>query len=161
MRRRRPAPWLLLGLLCAGYPGAAAALATCSVSATSVAFGSYNPFTSTPDDSTGDIAVSCSVGGLLSLLVSYTIKLSTGGSGSYAPRRMSSGANTVGYNLYTSSGRTTVWGNGNSGTGTVGDSYLLGLGTSVRHYTVHARMPALQNARVGAYTDSVTVTVEY
>lgn len=139
----------------------AQAVATCTVSATTVAFGSYNPFNSSPSDSTGDIAVSCSVGGLLSLLVGYDIKLSTGGSGGYAPRRMSSGVNTLSYNLYTSSGRTTVWGNGTGSTADVSDGYLLGIGTTVRHYTVYGRAPALQNVRGGAYLDSITVTVDY
>lgn len=141
--------------------GAVQAAANCSVSATVLAFGSYNPFSATPRDSTGTVTVSCTLGGLLSLLVSYEIKLSTGGSGSFSPRRMSSGANTLNYNLYTTSGRTTVWGNGSGGTGTVSDGYLLGLGTTVRNYTVHGRVPALQNARVGGYLDSITVTVEY
>ena len=141
--------------------GAAQAVATCSTSATSLAFGGYNPFSVTALDSTGTVTVSCSLGGLLSLLVSYQIKLSAGGSGTFSPRRMSSGANTINYNLYTTSGRTTVWGNGTGGTGTVSDGYLLGLGTTVRNYTVHGRVPALQNARSGSYLDSITVTVEY
>lgn len=140
--------------------GAAHAVANCSVSATTVAFGGYNPFSATPLDSTGDIAVSCSLGGIISLLVSYEIKLATGGSGGYSPRRMSNGANTLNYNLYTTSGRGTIWGNGSS-SGTVSDSYLLGIGTTVRHYGVYGRVPALQNARSGGYLDSITVTVEY
>lgn len=145
----------------AAYTSPALAVATCTVSATTVAFGSYNPFSSSPQDSTGDIAVSCTVGGILSLLVSYDISLSSGGSGAYATRRMSSGANTLSYNLYTSSGRTTVWGNGTGSTAIVSDGYLLGVGTTVRHYTVYGRAPALQNVRSGAYLDSITVTVDY
>lgn len=153
-----------VGVLCALLLApcqAAHAVASCSVSATTIAFGGYNPFSSSPLDSAGDITVSCSLGGLLSLLVSYQIKLATGGSGTYSPRRMSSGANTLNYNLYTSSGRSTVWGNGTGSTGTVSDGYLLGLGTTVRHYAVHGRVPALQNGRAGSYLDSITVTVEY
>ena len=153
--------WLCACVLLLAPIGAAQAVANCSVSATVLAFGSYNVFSATPRDSTGDIVVSCSLGGLLSLLVSYEINLSTGGSGSFSPRRMSNGANTLNYNLYTSSGRTTVWGNGNSGTGTVSDGYLLGLGTTVRHYALYGRVPALQNARAGSYLDSITITVDY
>lgn len=141
--------------------GAAHAVANCSTSATVLAFGGYNPFSVTALDSTGDITVSCTLGGIVSLLVSYEIKLSSGGAGSFSPRRMANGANTINYNLYTSSGRTTIWGNGTSSTGTVSDSYLLGIGTTVRHYSVYGRVPALQNARSGGYLDSITVTVEY
>lgn len=156
----RRAVWglaLALGLHC----GVARAVADCSVSATTVAFGSYNPFNATATDSTGDIAVACTLGGIISLLLSYQIKLSTGGNGSYAPRRMSSGANTLNYNLYTTAGRSTVWGNGTASTGTLSDGYLLGIGTTTRHYTVHGRVPALQNVQGGAYTDTITVTVDY
>lgn len=160
-RRRLLARALCAGALLMAPAGAAQAVATCSVSATVLAFGGYNAFSATPLDSTGDITVSCTLGGLLSLLVSYDIQLSTGGSGGFTPRRMSSGANTLNYNLYTSSGRNTIWGNGGSGTGTVSDSYLLGLGTTVRHYAVYGRVPALQNARAGSYLDSITVTIEY
>jgi spore coat protein U-like protein len=141
--------------------GAAQAVANCSVSATVLAFGGYNPFSATPLDSAGDITVSCSLGGLLSLLVSYEVKLATGGSGGFSPRRMSNGANTLNYNLYTNSGRSTVWGNGSGSTATISDGYLLGLGTTVRHYAVYGRVPALQNTRSGGYLDSITVTVEY
>lgn len=161
MKRRPVAKVLSACALVLAPTGAAQAAATCSVSASVLAFGSYNVFSATPRDSTGDVAVSCSVGGLISLLVSYEIKLSAGGSGTFSPRRMSSGANTLNYNLYTTNGRTTVWGSGSSGTGTVSDGYLLGVGTTVRHYAVYGRVPALQNARAASYLDSITVTVEY
>lgn len=150
-----------MSLMALFAPGAVQALASCSVSATTIAFGSYNPFIASNTESTGTVTVACSLGGLLSLLVSYEIKLSTGGSGTYAPRRESSGANTLDYNLYTSNARTTVWGNGSGGTGTISDGYLLGLFTVTRNYTVYGRVPALQNARSGAYSDSITVTVDY
>lgn len=151
----------LVAALLLGHGSASMAAATCSVSALPTAFGSYNPFSPSAVDSTGRVTVSCSLGGLLSLLVSYTIRLSAGGAGSYAPRRMSSGANTLNYNLYTSNARTTVWGNGTASTGTISDGYLLGLGTTVRNYTVYARLPAPQNVRAGSYLDSITVTVDY
>lgn len=146
---------LILGLVCGP---AQALLATCTVSATTVAFGSYNPFNASNTDSTGTISVACSG---LGVLVNYTIKLSTGGSGSYSPRRMSSGGNTLNYNLYTTSGRTTTWGDGTGGTGTISDGYTLSIGTTTRPYTVYGRVPALQNVRSGAYTDTITVTVDY
>lgn len=151
----------LLGLIALVASTRAQAIANCSVSVTTVAFGSYNPFSGSVSDSTSTIQVSCSLGGLISLGVSYEIKLSAGGAGSYAPRRMSSGANTLNYNLYTSNARTTVWGNGTGSTGTISDGYLLGLFTVNRNYTVYGRVPALQNARGGAYADTITVTVNY
>lgn len=126
------------------------------VTATSVLFGTYSPFSGSAVDSTGAVAVTCTIG----LGVSYTIKLGSGGSGTYSPRRLSSGASTINYNLYTSAARTTVWGDGSGSTGTISFSTLLEV-IGLRRYTVYGRIPASQNVAAGAYADSVVVTVEY
>lgn len=145
----------------ASAPGLAQAVANCSVSATSVAFGSYNPLSASNTDSTGTVTVSCTLGGIISLLVNYTINLSKGGAATYTPRRMTSGSNTMNYNLYTNSSRTTIWGDGTGGTTNISDGYLLGIGTTVRNYTVFGRIPPLQNIAPGAYADTITITVNY
>lgn len=134
-------------------------LCNCSVSATGVAFGNYNQLDASPADAAGNVQVSC--GPLLGVTVSYDITLSTGGSASYTPREMASGANQLQYNLYTTSGRSIVWGDGTAGTSVVSDSYLLGLLTTTRNYPVYGRIPAGQNSAAGAYADSITVTVIY
>jgi spore coat protein U-like protein len=134
-----------------------AARAACTVSATPVSFGSYNVFNASPLDATGTITVNCT--GLLS--VSYNIKLSTGLSGSYAPRKMANGANRLNYNLYTDATRLTVWGDGSAGTLSVsGNILLVLLGVDVNH-TVYGRVPALQNVAVGSYSDNITVTLTF
>jgi spore coat protein U-like protein len=115
----------------------------------------------TATDATGNIQVSCSLIGLISLLVSYDILLSPGGSGSYTPREMTSGTNHLQYNLYTNTARTTVWGDGNSGTATVSDGYLLGIGTTMRNYSIYGALPSSQNMPAGTYADTITVTVNY
>ena len=149
---------LLAGMLSARP---AHALAVCTVSASSTAFGSYSMTNLAPLDASGNVQVSCSLEGLISLLISYDIALSTGASGSYAARTMNNGANVLQYNLYTTSGHAVVWGDGTAGSSIVSDSYLLGLSTTVRNYTVHGRMPASQNTPAGAYLDTITVTVTY
>lgn len=142
-------------------PGTAHAIADCTVSATGVAFGNYAFTDPAPTDTTGNVQVSCTLSGLISLNVNYTILLSTGGGGSYAPRKMTNGANPLRYNLYTNAGRSTVWGDGTAGTSVVSDGYLLGIGTTVRNYPVYGRLPASQNTPAGAYADTITVTVNY
>lgn len=136
-----------------------ALLADCTVSTSGVSFGAYNVFSPAANDTAGDISVACT-GLILSLSVSYSILLSTGG-GSYASRLLSSGANNLAYNLYTNSTRSIVWGDGSAGTAIVSDGYLLGLFTVTKHYPVYGRIPAGQNAYVGAYSASVIVTVNY
>lgn len=152
----------LMGLgsaLCLMAAPASALLQTCTVSATATAFGSYSPASVTALSGTGTITLTCT--GLVSLLDSWTIALSTGNSGSFAPRQLKTGANTLNYNLYTSAALSAVWGDGSAGTSTVSDSETLVIGTSVFNYTVYGRIPALQDKPPGTYTDVITVTVNY
>lgn len=133
---------------------------TCSLSAVGTSFGTYNPFSATPLDSAGSVTVTCE--NLVSLLVSYSVQLSPGSSGGYAPRRLNGTGYQLDYNLYTDATRASVWGDGSGGTSTVNDGYLLGaLFPVVRNYTVYGRMPAGQNVAPGSYTDTITVTINY
>jgi spore coat protein U-like protein len=131
---------------------ALARAATCTVSATPVAFGVYPPFSGTATTSTGTVTVHC-VGA-----ASIVIALSTGGGGSYANREMTIGASNLAYQLYSDSALTMIWGNGTAGTVTVSARQT---GTSTDNYTVYGRIPVLQGVRPGAYTDTITVTVTY
>lgn len=132
----------------------------CTASATGVAFGNYNPTNSSPTDATGNVHVFCTVL-LVSILSQINTSLSTGNSGSYADRKMSSGANLLSYNLYKEATHTTVWGDGTGGTGIFTDNILITvLGTSVDH-TIYGSIPAGQYVAAGSYTDTITVTVEY
>ena len=138
---------------------AMALLESCTVAAVPVAFGSYNPLSASPLSSTGTVTVTCTA--IISLAVSYTIKLSQGGAGSYAPRKMAFSSNNLNYNLYTSNSYGVVWGDGTGGTSFVSDSYALALLINVVNYSVYGSVPALQNIPAGAYSDLITVTVNY
>jgi spore coat protein U-like protein len=136
-------------------------VASCSVTATSVAFGAYNPTSSVPLTPTGSVSVSCQLVSGLSLLVGYTITLSTG-SGSYTARKMIGTATPMTYNLYLDSAMTQVWGDGvTAGTVSKSDGYLLGLGNVVNSYNVYAKLPALQLVAAGSYADSIVVSISY
>jgi spore coat protein U-like protein len=158
---RFPALLSLVALTLLLAPRLAAALAECQVSADAVDFSLYDPSRGSPTDTVGNVQVRCSLLGLASVLVSYDIHLSTGASGSYAPRHLTSGGHRLQYNLYTTAARTQVWGDGSGGTAVVSDSYLLGLLTVTRNYSVYGRLGALQNVPSGTYGDTITVTVHY
>lgn len=132
---------------------ASARAATCTVSATPVAFGVYPPFSGTPTTSTGTTTVHCVAGA-----ANIVIALSTGGGGAYANRRMSNGASNLTYQLYSDAAHTMIWGNGTAGTVTV-SAHVPSNGT--QNNTVYGQIPALQGVRPGAYTDTITVTVTY
>jgi spore coat protein U-like protein len=141
-------------------PDSFALLQSCSVSATSVNFGAYSPLSATATQATGTVTVSCEVLGI-GLPASWTVALSTGSSGSYAVRQLQSGANTLSYNLYTNSARTSVWGDGTNGTSVASGNQFLGVGSNMVNYTVYGSVPVAQDLPAGNYTDTLTVTMTY
>jgi spore coat protein U-like protein len=169
-QRRHPAfvaasQLALLGALLVG-PRAAMATFDCSVAASGVAFGTYDPSLGTPDDSTGSIVVTCTYtgpGG--SDTANYTVTLSTGTSGSYAPRKLAAGASRLNYNLFRDAAYAQVWGNASAGTTIITGSLKVGPGAGNRTRTathvVYGRIPQLQDADVGNYTDTILVTLTF
>jgi spore coat protein U-like protein len=156
---------LVLGLAALAPVPARAAL-DCSVAATGVAFGTYDPTLSAPDDSTGTITVTCIYTGPGGAdQTNYTVALSTGTSGSYAQRQMSAGSSRLRYNLFGDAGRSQVWGNASAGTtiatGTLKVGPGVGNGTQSRTHTIYGRIPALQDADTGNYADSILVTLTF
>lgn len=122
-------------------------MATCSVSVPTVGFG--NVSTSSSKTTSVTALVTCSA--LISLIVSYTLKFSTGSANIYNPRNMLSGSNKLTYNLYKDAAHSQILGNGTSSTVTIQDSYLLALGPVTRNYTIYASLPAQPLANVGNY----------
>ncbi|HWT12538.1 MAG TPA: spore coat U domain-containing protein [Allosphingosinicella sp.] len=128
--------------------------ANCTVSTSPLSFGDVNPLSGTNVDGTGGITVTCTSG------TSWTAAAGVGsGSGaSFAARRMADGSNLLNYNLYTTSGYNTVWGDGTSSTATVGNT---GNGAA-QNVTIYGRVASGQTSvPPGSYEDTVSVTVTY
>ena len=141
-------------------PQAAQAQQLCNVSVAPVAFGNYSTTASSPTDAVGAITVGCQA--TVSLFISFSIALSSGSSGNAMARYMTSGADTLSYELYTSSARTQVWGDGGNGTGQINSGYLLqALVTLAQNYPVYGRIFARQRSVPGSYTDSILITITY
>ena len=137
-------------------------LCTCTVSSTPLSFGSYHPISGAQKTTSGDISVQCSTASIVSIMSSYTISLSAGGSSNYADRRMNDGSNDLSYNIYTDSSHANIWGDGTGGTSVVSDSYnLIRLFPQVRNYPDYGLLPASQNVIPGTYSDSIIATVIY
>jgi spore coat protein U-like protein len=132
---------------------------TCTAAATANAFGTYNPFSVSPVNSTATVTVTCQA--LIPVIVSYTIQLSTGTGGSFAARSMAGPSSHLLYQLYRDAARTQIWGDGTSSTFTVADGYLVTVVPVMRNYTAFSQLLALQQVAPGSYTDTVTVLVTY
>ncbi|MFV0251096.1 MAG: spore coat protein U domain-containing protein [Rickettsia aeschlimannii] len=122
-------------------------LATCNPSVPTINFGSFN--VGAVRTTAVTTSVTCSA--LLSLLVSYTVTLSTGAANIYNPRNMINGVRKLDYNLYKDAGFTQILGNGTSSTVTFTDSYTLGLEPVTKNYTVYVHLPSQPLADAGTF----------
>ena len=139
----------------------AVATPSCNVSTPGLSFGSYDVFAAGVTNGNATLTISCDLNPPPGNAdINYTISLSTGSANSFVQRQMKSGANTFGYNLYTTNSRATVWGTSNFSDGY---SALATVGGTVvpRNYTVYGRIPAGQYVAPGSYGSTITVTVTY
>jgi spore coat protein U-like protein len=117
-----------------------------------VAFGTYDPLQSGNLDATGMLRMKCSP-----VANNVSVRLDAGLSGSYQPRYMQSGPARLGYNLYLDASRTTIWGDGTSGT----DYLFLNQLRRWRWIAIYGRSPLGQDVAPGSYADTVVVTIDW
>ena len=146
-----------------GLSVTASVTAKCLVSSTSVvAFGAYDPVVTNASggsdlDGTGSVGIKCTPGN------GTSISLDTGANAAGNQRRMqgpSGGSSAfLNYDLYSDSGRTTLWGNGSNGASSLAIS--TSSNAAERTFTVYGRVPKGQDVNVGSFTDTVQVTVNF
>jgi len=127
--------------------------ADCQISSTgNLSFGSVGVINSN-HDATSTIMVQCTNGTV------YNLGLNEGlGAGATVTSRLMTGPSsaTIGYTLYRDTARSTLWGN------TTGSNTVSASGTgSAQSYTVYGRVTSQTTPAVGAYSDTITVTVSY
>lgn len=146
-----PQPAAYAGSATATLPINASVAPLCIVSAGAVNFGAYDPLVanaSTPLDAQGTVTVQCVRN------TSYSITLDQGQNGSSTARNMLGGTSLLNYELYSDSGHTSVWNTSSPVTGTATSLAPLGL-------TVYGRIPGGQDVAAAAYSDSISVTVNF
>ena len=145
--------FFLVPIVCYGNASAA-----CHVSVTNINFGSYDVFAASPTDSVGTVTISCTDGPPgLHATVSIGSSMT---SGTFNPRRMkrAGGTDLLDYNLFSTSSRTTIWGDGTSGTATVTTPSRVRSGKPAT-MNVYGRIPAGRDVPIGSYMDTLVVTV--
>lgn len=129
----------------------ATVLSTCTITTTPMVFGTYTGLVAT---STATVVPICTVS------TPYTVGLSAGvATGATVTTRAMTFAttNTLTYGLYQNASYTTNWGN-TPGTDTPTSATGTGIGQTL---TVYGRILAGQFPTPGAYTDTITATVNY
>jgi spore coat protein U domain-containing protein, fimbrial subunit CupE1/2/3/6 len=150
---RTPLLAAVIATMCVCGASIAEAAPSCTVSTTSVNFGSYNVFTGSATDSTGTITIDCN-GSAHDIIVT----LSKGASSSFNPRTMTKGAEALSYNLYRDAARTSIWGDGSGGTSTYTNPNPPNGAFNV---TVYGRVPAGQDVSAGVYSDTVSAVINF
>lgn len=136
-------------LACLLFPAAARAASCTNLSAT-LTFGPapYNVYSPSDTTQAGSISYKCPPP------LSPVVSLSASANGAYRPRQMTSGANKLNYDLYFDSTMTIVWGVG-------ADSHPVPSGGGTKTVPLYGRIFAQQDAAVGSYSDTITVTFNF
>jgi spore coat protein U-like protein len=127
---------------------------TCVITASdAMNFGNYDPVNA---NATTDLlgsatfSIDCSPGHNFSLLIGAG---QNPGAYAGATRAMSNGTQLLAYDLYTSNAYSTVWDSANT-------VAVTGTGTTISQ-TVYGKIPHGQDAKIGTYSDTVTITATY
>ena len=131
----------------------------CSFGTSTMAFGAYDPVVANASTAlavTGTVNLTCTKSDAITLTADAGLN-GASASGSCATgtctRAMKSGSNYLSYDLYTSSGHTTVWNTSNN---------IPATGTGVSQaVSVYGYIPAGSNQPAGSYADTVTVTATF
>jgi len=129
------------------------AQAACTISTTGVSFGNYNVFSVSPTDSTGSITFKC---GFFDFNI--RVALTQGQSGTYFPRAMRKGSESLPYNLFRDASRTSIWGNGTGGTSIYTNIWPVGQTITL---TIYGRVAPGADVSAGTFTDSVTAVINF
>ena len=145
---------ILLALVIGTLYASDAHAQACTISATSVNFGSYNVFNGSHTDSTGTVTYRCN-----GSAHNITIGLTQGAGASFNQRQMQKGSESLTYNLFVDASRTNIWGDGTSGTSVYSISNPPN-NTNV-NLTVYGRVTAGQDVSAGSFSDTVTAVINF
>lgn len=121
---------------------------SCIIQPAVLAFGDYNPLSTTPGDAQATITIACTRS------TTYSVALGAGSHAAGTTRQMANGADRLQYELYSDAARLTAW----TGTSTVAGTAA---STAPIPLVVYGRIPARQLVRAGAYGDVVQSTINF
>ena len=127
---------------------------SCDVDSAALAFGLYDPSSSSPTDGVGTVNLHCA-SPLAATPNGVSVALSISPTND---RKMLGNGHVLHYGIYSNFARSTNWGDGSSApmlsTGTMQANESKSL-----HFTLYGRIPPLQNIAAGNYSDSLLITI--
>ena len=133
---------------------------SCTISVVDLDFGNYDPTLDADNTASGSVTSSCTTGGAVTLTLGEGAAKDSLSTPSIPIRRMigTSGAAAgthLGYGLFQDGGHGTIFG----ATPLTGKAFDF-VGSAIVT-TIHGKIPKLQSAAIGGYSDSVPVTLTY
>lgn len=148
---------LTLGCMLACGP--AHSVTSCAINNAALAFGNYQVFHTQPTDGVGTVEVVCrNADQVASNGVSVSLGMGASSNGSAVDRKMSGNGSSLNYGIYSDASRTQNWAEGpdlprqSTGPLQANESKQL-------RFVLYGRIPPLQNAKAGQYSDSLVITV--
>jgi spore coat protein U-like protein len=136
----------------------ATVIKSCSISTTPIAFGNYDPTSATTATAQGSVSAKCTKGTAVTVALDQGLHQATGSTGPIPARQMASGSNMLPYNIYTTSGGTTEWGNTTASEPVTQPS--LSVNTALV-FTTYGSLPAGADVPIGSYADTVTASLVF
>lgn len=129
---------------------------SCTIAASPMAFGTLTSIGGSNVDTSADVALVCTSGAAYDVSMDFGTHVA---SGQRYLANTTDATKKIPYNIYSNSGRTATWGN----TGGTGGDTVSGVATSgLLTIPAYGRIPASASpVSAGAYTDTVTVTVNF
>ena len=144
------------GSATANMPVTASIAANCTITASTLAFGAYDPIVTNLTanlNNTATLSTTCTTGSSPLITFDQGANAATGSTASAPARQLKSGTNTLNYALFSDSARTSVW-------GSTGVAPPTSTGT-VQTSTVYGDVIGGQNKPVGTYADTVVATIAF
>lgn len=146
----------------ANFQVTASVASSCTVSATDIAFGAYDPAdanATTPATANGTVNVRCTRGTSTAVATLGQGLSPAAGSTCASPlRQMSDGGETLRYDIYQDAARSTPWGCDASNSQAI-PTFASSL-TPVQ-LTTYGSIPAGQDVSIGNYADTVQVSIDF
>lgn len=149
-------PFALLGPIEARAADPIEALGSCNVIISSLIFPGYDAIARGAASAIGTVTVVCPPG---TTSVSPRIVMTNGRSGRASDRKMTSGADSLRYNLFLEPSHLTVIGDGTDGSVALTTANVRSHGRSV--YTIYGVIFAGQSVSAGQYSDDITLQLEF
>lgn len=121
----------------------------CTISTVDIAFPDYDPISGAAVTANGNVTIKCTKGA-----AGLTLALSGGSNFASPDNQMSNGTDLLKYGLFQDAGLSTRW-NG------VTRDIPAPVATVDQPFTIYGQISSGQEASVGAYSDTVTATINY